>query len=201
MAFSKIKDAIEDIKEGKFIIIVDDEQRENEGDLVIAAEKITAEKINFMITNGKGLVCMPIIGSRLDELKIPLMTNVNTEVTKCQFTVSVDAKNVSTGISAFDRALTIKTILDKNTKPEDLLKPGHMFPLRYNGEGVLSRAGHTEAAVDIVKLAKLYPAAVICEIINDDGTMARLGDLEKFSDKYNLKLIRIKDLVEYIRSL
>ena len=201
MAFSKIEDAIEDIKEGKFIIIADDKQRENEGDLVIAAEKIDAEKINFMITHGKGLVCMPIIASRLDELKIPLMTDVNTEVTKCQFTVSVDSKNVSTGISAFDRALTIKTILDKNTKPEDLLKPGHMFPLRYNGEGILSRPGHTEAAVDIVKLAKLYPAAVICEIINDDGRMARLKDLEEFSKKHNLKMINIAHLVDYMKHL
>lgn len=196
--FSKIEDIVKDIKEGKFIIVVDDELRENEGDLVIAAEKADAEKINFMITHGKGLVCMPIIGSRLDELNIPLMTEINTEVTKCSFTVSIDHKDVSTGISAFDRALTIKKILDKNTKPEDLLRPGHMFPLRYEEGGVLKRAGHTEAAVDLAKLANLYPAAVICEIINDDGTMARLNDLEKFSEKYNLKIIRIKDLVEYV---
>jgi 3,4-dihydroxy 2-butanone 4-phosphate synthase/GTP cyclohydrolase II len=201
MELSKVKEAIEDIKKGKFIIIVDDRQRENEGDIVIAAEKITGEKLNFMITHGKGLVCMPIIGSRLDELKIPLMTEENTEVTKCQFTVSVDAKDVSTGISAFDRALTIKTILDKKTKPEDLLRPGHIFPLRYNGNGILTRQGHTEAAVDIVKLANLYPAAVICEIINDNGTMARLDDLKKFSKKHNLKMIMIRDLVEFISKI
>jgi len=198
MVFSKIEDVIKDIKEGKFIIVVDDELRENEGDLVIAAEKADADKINFMISHGKGLVCMPIIGERLDELKILLMTEINTEVTKCAFTVSVDGKNTGTGISAFDRALTIKTILDKNTKPEDLLRPGHMFPLRYEEGGVLKRAGHTEAAVDIVKLAGLYPAAVICEIINDDGTMARLDDLKEFSKKHNLKMVRIKDLIEFM---
>jgi len=196
-----IEDAVEDIKQGNFVIIVDDENRENEGDLVIAAEKIDAEKINFMIKYGRGLVCMPVIGSRLDELKIPLMTDVNTEVTKCAFTISVDAKNVSTGISAFDRALTVKTILDKKTKPKDLLRPGHMFPLRNEEGGVLARAGHTEAAVDIAKLAGLYPAAVICEIINDDGTMARLKDLEKFSEEHNLKMIKIKDLVKYMKDL
>lgn len=198
MALSKVEDAIDQIKKGKFIIIVDGRQRENEGDLVIAAEKINADKVNFMIKHGRGLVCMPIISSRLDELKIPLMAETNTEVTKCAFTVSVDGKNVATGISAFDRALTIKAVLDKNTKPEDLLRPGHMFPLRCGEGGVLARPGHTEAAVDIVKLAGLYPAAVICEIINDDGTMARLKDLEKFSRKYNLKIIRIKDLIEFM---
>jgi len=201
MALSKIEDAVKDIKDGKFIIIVDDENRENEGDLVIAAEKIDSDKINFMIKHGRGLVCVPIISSRLDELKIPLMTEENTEVTKCAFTVSVDHKNVSTGISAYDRALTIKKLIDKTSKKEDFLRPGHMFPLRYEENGVLSRAGHTEAAVDIAKLAGMYPAAVICEIINDDGRMARLEDLEKFSEKYNLRMIRIKDLVEYMKDL
>lgn len=201
MALSKIEDAVKDIKDGRFVIIVDDENRENEGDLVIAAEKATPEKINFMITHGKGLVCVPIIKERLDELKIPLMTGENTEVTKCAFTVSVDGKGTSTGISAYDRALTIKKLIDKNSKKEDFLRPGHMFPLRYEEGGVLKRAGHTEAAVDIVKLADLYPAAVICEIINDDGRMARMEDLDKFSEKYDLKMIRIKDLVEYMKDL
>lgn len=198
MVFSRIEDAVKDIKDGKFVVIVDGEDRENEGDLVIAAEKVTPEKINFMITHGRGLVCMPITGKRLDELGIELMAENNTENTKCMFTVSVDAKNVSTGISAFDRALTIKRLIDKNSKKEDFLKPGHMFPLRYEG-GVLKRAGHTEAAVDIAKLAGLYPAAVICEIINDDGRMARLEDLEKFSEKHNLRMIRIEDLKKHIK--
>lgn len=199
MVFSDIPSAVEDVKDGKIIIIVDDESRENEGDLVFAAEKVTSEKVNFMITHGKGLVCMPIIKSRLEELDIPLMTEENTEVTKCQFTVSVDHKDVSTGISAADRALTVKKIIDKETKPNDLLKPGHMFPLKYNGKGVIERQGHTEASVDIVKLAGLYPAAVICEMINEDGTMARLKDLEAFSSKHGLKMISIRDLVKYLK--
>jgi 3,4-dihydroxy 2-butanone 4-phosphate synthase/GTP cyclohydrolase II len=195
-----IEDAINDIRDGKFIIIVDDEDRENEGDLVVAAEKVNAGKINFMIKNGRGLVCMPITGARLDELKIPLMAKVNTEVRKCAFTVSVDSKEgITTGISAFDRALTIKKILDKNTKPEDLARPGHLFPLRYEEGGVLKREGHTEAAVDIVKLAGLYPAAVICEIISDNGKMAGLDDLRNFSREHNIKMIMIKQLVEYMK--
>ena len=198
---ASMEDVIKDIKEGKFIIIVDDEQRENEGDLVIAAEKINAEKINFMITHGKGLVCVPMLKKKLDELEIPLMIDVNTEITKCAFTVSVDHKDVSTGISAFDRALTINKLIDKNSKKEDFLKPGHMFPLRYEEGGVLKRRGHTEAAVDAVKLAGLYPAAVICEIINDDGTMARIEDLEKFSERFGLEIVRIKDLVGYMKDL
>jgi len=193
-----IEGAIKDIKEGKFIIIVDDENRENEGDLVIAAEKIDADKINFMITHGKGLVCVPMLKERLDELGIPLMAEVNTEVTKCAFTVSVDHKDVSTGISAFDRALTIKKLIDENSKKEDFLRPGHMFPLMYKEGGVLKRKGHTEAAIDVVKLAGLYPAAVICEIINDDGTMARVDDLEKFSERFGLKIVKIKDLERYL---
>ena len=201
MVFSKIEDVVKDIKDGKLVVIVDDENRENEGDLVIAAEKIDSDKVNFMITHGKGLVCMPIIGERLDELGIKLMAENNTENTKCMFTVSVDAKDVSTGISAYDRALTIKKLIDKGSKKEDFLKPGHMFPLRYEEGGVLKRAGHTEAAIDIVKLAGLYPAAVICEIINDDGRMARLEDLEKFSEKHNLRMIRIKDLVGYVKKI
>ena len=200
MTLSKIEEAVKDIKDGKFIIIVDDENRENEGDLVIAAEKIEPDKINFMITHGRGLVCVPVIKERLDELNIPLMTEENTEVTKCAFTVSVDHKNVSTGISAYDRALTVKKLIDKNSKKEDFLRPGHMFPLRYEEKGVLSRAGHTEAAVDVVKLAGMYPAAVICEIINDNGRMARMEDLEKFAGKHNLKIVTIKSLVEYIKT-
>ena len=199
MVFSQVEDVVKDIKDGKFVVIVDDENRENEGDLVIAAEKIDSDKINFMITHGKGLVCMPITGKRLDELGIELMAEDNTENTKCMFTVSVDSKDVSTGISAYDRALTVKKLIDKDSKKEDFLRPGHMFPLRYEEGGVLKRAGHTEAAVDIAKLAGLYPAAVICEIINDDGRMARLGDLEKFSEKHNLRMIRIEDLKKHIK--
>jgi len=196
---ASIEDAVKDIKDGKFIIIVDDENRENEGDLVIAAEKIDADKVNFMITHGKGLVCVPIIKERLDELNIPLMTEENTEVTKCAFTVSVDHKGVSTGISAYDRALTIKKLIDTNSKKEDFLRPGHMFPLRYEENGVLSRAGHTEAAVDMVKLADLYPAAVICEIINDDGRMARMEDLKEFGKKHNLRIVSIKDIIDFLK--
>ncbi len=196
-----IDKAIKDFKEGKFIIIADDENRENEGDLAIAAEKIDGEKVNFMIKEGRGLVCMPIIGSRLDELNIPLMTKVNTEITKCAFTVSVDGKTAGTGISAFDRAMTIKTILDKKTRPEGMARPGHIFPLRYEEGGVLKRAGHTEASVDIAKLAGLYPAAVICEIINDDGRMAGSEDLEKFAEEHNLRIVKINDLVEYMKDL
>ncbi len=199
--FSKIIDAVKDLKEGKFVIVVDDEDRENEGDLVIFAENVTAEKVNFMITHARGLVCMPVVGKRLDELKIDAMVPVkdNTESTRCKFTVSVDSKNTTTGISAQDRAQTIMDILDKKNGPNDFARPGHIFPLRYEEGGVLKRAGHTEAGVDLAKIAELYPAAVICEIINEDGTMARMPELLKFSEKHNIKVITIKDLIEYRR--
>ena len=198
MTFSRIKEAIADFKKGKFVIVVDDRHRENEADLVLAAEKITPQKINFMIKNARGLVCVPMLGKRLDELKLPLMTKINTEFTKCAFTVSVDSKNGTTGISAFDRAKTIKALIDEKTKPRDLAKPGHVFPLRCDVNGLGKRAGHTEAAIELTKLAKLYPAAVICEIIGENGKMAKMPELKRMAKKYGLKIIRIRDLVEYL---
>ena len=200
MAISSIAEAFEDIKAGKFIIIVDDEDRENEGDLVVAAEKVTAEAINFMAKHARGLICLPIIGKRLDELRIPLMVGDNTSRFSTAFTVSVEAKHrVSTGISAADRAETIKGILDPTTKPEDLVRPGHMFPLRAREGGVLVRSGHTEAIVDLARLAGLYPAGVVCEIMNDDGSMARLPQLEVMSDKFGIKIVTVADLIAYRR--
>ena len=199
MAFSNIKDAVNDFKKGKFVIVVDDKHRENEADLVLAAEKGTPEKINFMIKNARGLVCVPMLGKRLDELKLPLMTKTNTEFTKCAFTVSLDAKKgTTTGISAFDRAKTIKALIDKKTKPGDLAKPGHIFPLRCDKKWLSKRAGHTEAAIELCKLANLYPAAVICEIIGENGKMARMAELKKFARKFNLKIIGIMDLLKYL---
>lgn len=201
MKFSKIEDAINDIQRGKFVIVVDDENRENEGDLVLAAEKATADRINYMIKNARGLVCMPIIRERLEQLKIPLMVDHN-EINRCMFTLSVDYKGgTTTGISPADRASTIKALIDKNTKTEDFAMPGHLFPLRYKEGGVLVREGHTEASVDLARLAGLYPAAVICEIINDDGSMAKLPDLFEFSKKHNdMKIVTIKDLVDYMKN-
>jgi len=200
MGIASIAEAIEDIKAGKFIIIVDDEDRENEGDLAIAAEKITPEAINFMAKQARGLICLPIAGKRLDELKIPLMVQDNTSRHCTAFTVSIEAKHrVTTGISATDRAETIKAILDPNTKPEDLVRPGHTFPLRAKEGGVLGRAGHTEAIVDLARLAGLYPAGVICEIMNDDGSMARLPQLEEMSDRFGIKIVTIADLIAYRR--
>lgn len=198
--FADIPDAIRDIKKGKIVIVVDEPERENEGDFVCAAEKVTPEIINFMAKYGRGLICLPIIGERLDQLKIEQMVENPTEVKEANFTVSIDArKGITTGISAFDRALTIKTVLNPKTKPEDLIKPGHIFPLRYREGGVLVRAGHTEAAVDLAKLAGLYPAGVICEIMNEDGTMARLTELLKIAKRFRLKIITIADLIEYRR--
>jgi len=200
MGLSTIPQAIEDIKAGKFVITVDDEDRENEGDLAIAAGKIAAEAINFMAKHARGLICMPILGSRLDELKIPLMVSENTSKHSTAFTVSVEAKHrTSTGISAADRAETVKALIDPATKPEDLAKPGHMFPLRAREGGVLVRAGHTEAIVDLARLAGLYPAGVICEIMNEDGTMARLPQLEAMVQKFELKIISVADLIAYRR--
>jgi len=195
---ASISEAIEDIKAGKFIIIVDDESRENEGDLAMAAEKITPEAINFMAKHGRGLICLPIIGQRLDELGIPLMVANNTSHYSTAFTVSIEAKHkVTTGISAFDRAHTIKTVLDPNTKAGDLAQPGHIFPIRAREGGVLVRAGHTEAIVDLARLAELYPAGVICEIMDEDGTMARLPQLEARASKFDLKIVTITDLIAY----
>mgnify|MGYP001594312676 CR=1 FL=1 len=168
MSFSKFEDAVKDFRKGNFVIVVDGKNRENEADLVLAAEKVTPEKINFMIKTARGLVCIPMLGKRLDELKLPLMTKINTEFTKCAFTISVDLKKgTTTGISAFDRAKTIKALIDKKTKPSDLAKPGHVFPLRCDQNGFKKRHGHTEAAIELTKLANLYPAAVICEIVGE----------------------------------
>lgn len=199
-SFVNVEDAIKDIKKGKIVIVVDDPSRENEGDFVCAAEKVTPKIINFMAKYGRGLICLPIIGERLDELKIEPMVEHSAEVKEANFTVSIDArKGITTGISAYDRSLTIKTVLDPKAKPDDLIKPGHVFPLRYKEGGVLVRAGHTEAAVDLAKLAGLYPAGVICEIMNEDGTMARLTQLIKVAEKFNLKIITIASLIEYRR--
>ena len=198
MGLSSIPEAIEDIKAGKFVIIVDDEDRENEGDLAIAAEKVTTEAINFMTKYARGLICLPIKGERLDGLKIPLMVRENTSKFCTAFTISIEAKHrVSTGISAADRAETIKAVLDPETKPEDIIQPGHMFPLRAREGGVLVRAGHTEAVVDMARLAGLYPAGVICEILDEDGSMARLPQLEVVADKFGIKIVSVVDLIKY----
>lgn len=197
MKFNTIAEAIEDIKNGKMVVVVDDEDRENEGDLVMAADKVTPEAINFMATFGRGLICMPIVGARLDELGIGAMVYDNTDNHNTAFTVSVDVDTTTTGISAHERADTISAILAPGTLPEQLRRPGHIFPLRSVEGGVLRRVGHTEAAVDLAKLAGSYPAGVICEIMNDDGTMARVKDLIPFVAKHDLKLISIADLIKY----
>lgn len=197
MKFNTIEEAIEDIKEGKIIVAVDDEDRENEGDLIMAADKVTPEAINFMAMYGRGLICMPIHGERLDNLAIGAMVSNNTDAHGTAFTVSVDAYDTTTGISAFERAHTIKTILDVNAKSSSLRRPGHVFPLRSVEGGVLRRIGHTEAAVDMAMLAGLTPAGVICEIMNEDGSMARVPDLIQFVKKHDLKIITIADLIKY----
>jgi 3,4-dihydroxy 2-butanone 4-phosphate synthase/GTP cyclohydrolase II len=192
--------AIEEIKEGRMLIVVDDEHRENEGDLVIAAEKVTPEHIAFMASYGRGLICVPITEERAKELDLPLMTTENTEAHRTAFTISVDAKKgTTTGISAQDRATTIKALIDPATKPSDLARPGHIFPIIAKKGGVLVRAGHTEAAVDLATLAGLYPAGVICEILNDDGTCARLPQLIEFAKKWGLHIVTINSLIEYRR--
>ncbi len=197
--FNSIEEAINDLREGKMIIVVDDERRENEGDLIMAAEKVTPESINFMAKNAGGLICMPITGKRLKELEIGMMVEENTDSHKTAFTVSIDAASSTTGISAFERAATIKKVIDPMAKPKDFNRPGHIFPLESKEGGVLVRAGHTEASIDLMHIAGLYPAGVICEIMNDDGTMARVPELIKFKEKHNLKLITIADLIEYRR--
>jgi 3,4-dihydroxy 2-butanone 4-phosphate synthase / GTP cyclohydrolase II len=196
--FSSIEDAIRDITAGKFVIVVDDEDRENEGDLTIAAEKVSAASINFMARNGRGLICMAMLEERLKELDIPLMVQDNTSPYNTAFCVSIEARrNVSTGISAADRAHTIRVAIDPRTSPSDLTRPGHMFPLRAQSGGVLKRAGQTEAAVDLARLAGLYPAGVICEIMNEDGTMARIPDLVRFSREHGIRMISVADLISY----
>jgi 3,4-dihydroxy 2-butanone 4-phosphate synthase / GTP cyclohydrolase II len=197
-AFASIDDAIAEIRAGRMIIVVDDEDRENEGDLTIAAEKVTAEAINFMARYGRGQICLSMTGQRLDELEIPLAVNSNTTPFGTAFCVPIDAKRqVTTGISAADRAATVLAALDGATKPSDLARPGHVSPLRSRDGGVLVRAGQTEAAVDLARMAGLYPAGVICEIMNDDGSMARVPELTKFGKKHGLLIITIADLIQY----
>ncbi|MDE2817408.1 MAG: bifunctional 3,4-dihydroxy-2-butanone-4-phosphate synthase/GTP cyclohydrolase II [Chloroflexota bacterium] len=198
MPLATIEEAIEDYRQGKFVIIIDDKNRENEGDLCIAAEKITADSINFMATHGRGLICAPLTGQRLDELRIPLMVSNNDTMYGTAFTVSVESRHgVASGISASDRATTVKALVDPKTTPSDLIMPGHTFPLRACDGGVLVRAGHTEASIDLAKLAGLYPGAVVCEIMDEDGTMMRLPQLEEFAAKHGIKIISIADLIEY----
>ncbi len=197
--FNNIEEAISDIKQGKMVIVIDDEDRENEGDLIMAAEKATPEAVNFMVTHARGLLCLPVEGERLDTLEIYPMVQQSNDHLGTAFTVSVDAITTTTGISAYERSATIQKILDPACTPQDLRKPGHIFPLRYREGGVLKRAGHTEAAVDLARLAGLFPAGAICEILNEDGTMARTPQLMEFAQAHSLKIITIADLIKYRR--
>ena len=199
MKFNTIEEAISDIKKGKIVIVIDDEDRENEGDFVAAAELVTPEMINFMATHGRGLICAPLIEERCDELGLELMIGKNSAAYETPFTVSVDliGNGCTTGISTHDRSKTIQALVNENTNPKDLGKPGHIFPLKARKGGVLRRAGHTEASIDLARLAGLKPAGVIVEILNEDGSMARTPELFKLSEKFNLKFITIKDLIEY----
>lgn len=196
---NSIDEAIEDIKAGKLLIVVDDEDRENEGDFVAAAEMVTPEMINFMATHGRGLICAPITEERCKELELDMMVSKNTAVYETAFTVSVDAvgEGCTTGISAYDRFVTVKKLADPNTKPSELGRPGHIFPLKAHSRGVLRRAGHTEAAVDLARMAGFQPAGILVEILNEDGTMARLPQLLEIAEKFDLKIITIKDLIAY----
>ena len=195
---TRVEEALEDIRHGKMVILVDDEDRENEGDLTMAAEKVTPEAINFMARFGRGLICLSLTEERINELRIPMMVSENTSRFQTAFTISIDAcKGVTTGISAADRACTILTLIDDRTLPEDLASPGHVFPLRAKQGGVLVRTGQTEGSVDLARLAGLKPAGVICEVMNDDGTMARLPDLQIFAKKHGLKIVAIADLIKY----
>src|SRR5512136_474632 len=200
MPFSSIPEALEHFRAGRMIVVVDDEDRENEGDLTIAAEKVTPEAINFMVRHGRGLVCLPMTGERLDELRIPLMVHdeQNSARFGTAFCVPIEARQgTTTGISAADRAKTVLAAIDPLTKPEDLARPGHMFPLRARSGGVLQRAGQTEAAVDLARLAGLYPAGVICEVMNQDGTMARVPQIAAFCRRHGIRVITIRDLIQY----
>jgi len=197
---SSIEEGIKEIRKGNPVIVVDDENRENEGDFIIPADKITPKIINFMARHGRGLICAPLLPERIEKLGIPIMVNENTAKHGTLFTVSVDVKKgTTTGISAFDRSRTIKALIDPKTKPQDLARPGHVFPLRAAEGGVLCRAGHTEATVDLARLARCYPAGVLCEIMSDDGRMARLPRLERLAAKFKLKIITVRDLIEYRR--
>lgn len=195
--FATIEEALDELRAGRMLVVVDDEDRENEGDLVLAAEKVTPQAVNFMITHARGLLCVPMEGRRLDELEIPLMTEHNTEPLETAFTLSVDDRECRTGISAEERCRTIHRLVDPQARPTDLVRPGHVFPLRAREGGVLRRAGHTEAAVDLTRLAGLFPAGVICEIMNEDGTMARLPQLIEFARRHHLKLVTIADLIRW----
>ena len=199
MDFNTIKEALEDIRQGKMIVIVDDEDRENEGDLFLAAEKVTPESVNFMASFGKGMICVPLTEDRARYLELDLMVKKNTENMKTAFTITVDHKSSTTGISAFERAKTIKELANPDSVSGDFTRPGHIFPLIARDGGVLKRSGHTEAAVDLARLAGLYPAGVICEIMNEDGTMARVPRLIEFSKNHGLKIITIEDLIKYRR--
>lgn len=201
MPFSTIQEIIEDVRLGNMVIVCDDEDRENEGDLTIAAELVTAEDINFMATHGKGLICLPLSGEILDRLEIQEMFQRNAPCMGTAFTVTIDAReDISTGISAADRAHTCRIAVDSSTGPDDFVIPGHIFPLRARPGGVLQRPGQTESAVDLARLAGLKPAGVICEVMNEDGTMARLPDLERFSERHNVKLVSVSQIMEYRRS-
>ena len=196
--FATIEEAIEEIREGRILVVVDDEDRENEGDLVMAADKVTPEAVNFMVTHARGLMCVPMLGERLDALRLNMMVTENTAPMGTAFTVSVDARRgITTGISAYDRAVTIRTLVDPQMTAADLVAPGHMFPLRAMEGGVLRRAGHTEAAVDLARMAGCYPAGVICEVLDESGNMARLPQLLELARRHRLKVITIKDLIEY----
>jgi len=196
--FATVEEAVEEIRQGRMIVLVDDEDRENEGDLTMAAEKITPEAINFMAKYGRGLICMPLTEDRCDELHLPLMSPINTSVHGTAFTEAIDARvGVTTGISASDRAVTILTAIDPKTRPQDLARPGHTFPLRARNGGVLVRAGQTEASVDLARIAGLYPAGVVCEIMNEDGTMSRVPQLIEFCKEHNVKMLTVADLIRY----
>ncbi|HLB62521.1 MAG TPA: bifunctional 3,4-dihydroxy-2-butanone-4-phosphate synthase/GTP cyclohydrolase II [Actinomycetota bacterium] len=198
--FGTIEEAIEDIRQGRIVIVVDDADRENEGDFIMAAEKVTPEAINFMVTHGRGIVCVPVTGERLDELGIPLMVTQNRESHGTAFAVSIDVRGrTTTGTSAFDRAATVRAVTEPGTRPEEIHMPGHVFPLRAQEGGVLKRAGHTEAAVDLARLAGVYPAGVLCEVLHPDGTMARMPQLVRVAQEHGLRLISIADLIEYRR--
>ena len=201
MPLCSLEEALDDLKAGKFLVVVDDERRENEGDLVMPAEKVTTDAVNFVVTYARGLLCMPVTGERLDELGMPLMITQNASAkNQTAFTVSVDyKKDTTTGISAGDRAATIRAMIDPNAKGDEFTRPGHLFPLRYHPGGVLARAGHTEAIVDLCNLAGMYPAGIVCEIMNDDGSMSRLPDLEVFADRHGLKILSIAQIIAHRR--
>ncbi|CDN94300.1 3,4-dihydroxy-2-butanone-4-phosphate synthase [Agrobacterium tumefaciens] len=200
MTIAKIEDAIDAISRGEMVIVVDDEDRENEGDIIAASDSITPQQIAFMMNHARGLICVAMPGERLDALDIPLMVSRNTESLKTAFTVSVDyIPGTTTGISAADRAETVRALVSEGSRPEDFARPGHIFPLRANPQGVLGRTGHTEAAVDFCRLAGKFPSGTICEIANDDGTMARLPQLEVFAERHGLLVVTIKDLVAYLK--